>query len=888
MSFYTFCDCIGSKIYHRWVDDQGKSHQEVISQYPIELFMRGDGDFKSLYGERLQVVRNDDISAAKKFVEEYSDLKIYGQTSVAHQFIAKEYPGEIKIDLDKVSILNFDIETRFDGYDPWDEITVRLPSGEETASTVGEIESLPRGSQVWDKYNETWYDITSQMPHKRPGGFPDPEKAEYEITSISCKTFGRRKKITFGLKDFTGEFDQDRVYIKCSNEVELLKEFLNYVRALNPHFLTGWNIDSFDIPYIVNRLKTIAPGMEALLSPFHTQTSTKNCIKPYFIKDTETNGYRILGLPSLDYMLLYQRFGKKQEQYSLDFISEVELEEKKLDYSDYDDNLMVLYLKNFNRYIEYNERDVYLVERLEQKVQLIRLALTMVTMTKSRYQEVYGKVKLWDNLIYNMLLEDDVVIPPENIQPKSSGIKGAWVKEPIAAKYRWVCSLDLTSLYPSICMMYNMSPETLIQEAVDDPMGFMERMLAGEDLTTQVRARGYVSTANGAVFDPNKQGVLPRAMKYVFDTRKKNKNLMLTTQKKKEEYLSGGGTDEAVIKNFDNQIAAYDATQGAMKVLANSGYGATANNAFRYYNRNIAEGITITGQLTIRYIIAMINKFLNHRYKTNRDYVIAADTDSAYLTLDNEPSDPNDIEKSVDELSRFIEEELQPFTTAAFEKLGKRLGAQTNLMDMKKEAIASTGIWRAKKNYILLVHEMEGVRYAKPKVKTTGVEAVRGSTPKVCREELKKCYDLMLHDKKEELLSEIKRFKAEFMSLPIEVQAQPIGVSTVDGYEGERSPPWNTQAAMHHNKLLLDKNLWRKYPRIRNGAKIKVFMLKTPNPIRGNYIGFQGTLPPEFELDKYLDVEGQFKKVFMGPVDSFCKILGWETEKRSTLAGLFG
>lgn len=885
MSFYTFCDKIGSKIYHRWVDAEGNRHREVVTGFPIELFMKGNGAARSLFGEQLKRIQLTTIAEAEDFIDRYEGIDIYGQTSLAHQFLSFKYPGQINFNMKHYRILNFDIETRFDGYDPWDEIRVKL-GDEEWVTTVENIPNLHKNTKVWDKYNERWYGIDNELPMLRPGGFPDPEQADYEITSISCKIFGKKTKVTFALKDFTGAPDPNRMFVKCESEQRLLIEFLSYLRTVDPDALTGWNIDGFDVPYIVNRLKRILPGQEARLSPFHAETSAKNCVRPYNYKEFEMTSYRILGLPTLDYMLLYQRFsGKKQEQYSLDFVSEAELNEKKLDYSEFDDDLMEMYLRGFNKYIEYNERDVELVERLDQKVQLIRLALTMVMMTKTRYQEMYGKVKLWDNLIYNML-GGDLIIPPDKRQASSGTIKGAWVKDPVAGKYRWVCSLDLTSLYPSICMMYNMSPETLRREADHDPMGFMERLFNGEDLCSEPRSLGLTCTANGAWFSQESEGILPRAMKYVFDTRQTNKKLMLQTKKEKETYLKNGGSaDDEKAHEYDNLIAAYDATQGAMKVLANSGYGASANNSFRYYNRNIAEGITITGQLTIRYIIKKMNAFLNDRYGTkDRDYVIAADTDSAYLTLDNEPSDPSNIEQSVDELNNFILNEFQPFIAMAFERLGTRLGAKVQLMDMKKEAIASTAVWRAKKNYILLVHDMEGVRYATPQVKVTGVEAVKGATPKHCREQLKVCYEQILKGDKAGFDKSIKDFREVYMGLTPAQQAKTLSVSNV-----EDTKAYNAKAAWLHNQLLMKLNLQRKYPRIRNGAKIKLFHLKTPNPLRNNYIAFQGSIPEEFELSKYLDAEGQFKSVFLDPIESFATLVGWSVNPpRATLAGLFG
>ena len=889
MAFYTFCDVVGSKIFHRFVDDSGKRQQQIISEFPIELFIKGRGEHTSLYGDKLAKMEYSSVAEARDFIREYRDITpVFGQTSIAHQFISHTYPGQIEFDFSKYRVLNLDIETRFDGYDPEDEVRVRrVFSEQEEVITVAEMKALKMGGgwEVFDIYNECWYPCENS-PQLNPGGFPDPQKAEYEITSISCKMFRSPKKVTFGLKDYTVK-DKDQVYIRCNNEAHLLQEFIAYNRAMDPDAWTGWNTESFDIPYIINRIKKVlGDALANKLSPFHAQTT--KAIAEYTDRESGETYYRILGITSLDYMRLYQQFNiKRQENYSLDYISEVELKEKKLDYSEYE-NLMDLYLRDFERFIEYNERDVYLVERLDDKKQFIRLAITTILMTKSRYQEVSGKVKLWDNLIYNMLLDDGIVIPPEKIARSKGGIVGAYVKEPKPARYRWVASLDLTSLYPSICMMYNMSPETLVVEE-QGVYDYLERLLKGEDLAVRARGHGRCMTANGAEFSLDKQGVLPRAMKYVFDTRKKYKNMMLDVKKQKEAFLAAGGSkDSAECLEFENRIAALDATQGAMKVLANSGYGVTAQNSFRYFSRDIAQGITLTGQLTIQFIAEKTNLFLNDYFKTNRDYVITADTDSMYLELDRVPTDPKDAQKSVQEIDDFIEKVLQPFIDMAFKKLSDKMGCPVNMMDMKREAISDIGIWRGKKNYVLQVYDMEGVRYAEPELKMMGIETARSDRPKIVREELEACLKIMLRGTNEELIEELKKFHDKWMKIDLNEISRPMGVSNLDGMTVEDAKAFHVKAALVHNRLLLDLNLQRKYNRIKSGNKVRLLPLKIPNPARNNYIAYVGELPQEFGLDEYVDRKGHYEGVFLNPIKSFTNILGWQVEKVSSLEDLFG
>lgn len=894
MAFYTFCERVGSRIFHRYVGDDGRRYQETLSEFPSELFIKGKGQDTALGGETLQRVEHSTLSEALEFIKRYDDvMPIYGQTSLSHQYISYQYPGIIDFDFSKFRILNFDIETRFDGFEDDDECRVRrVWSEKEFDTTVGEMKKLDDTHEVWDQVNERWYPI-SEAPHHNPGGFPEAKDANYEVLTISAKVFGSDKKVTFGLKDYTVK-DKNQIYTKCENERDLLTKFIHFFRLVDPDIITGWNIEWFDIPYIINRTKKLL-GEEIAnkLSPFHA--STKKCLSQYGDKeDADKVSYRILGVTALDYIDIYKKYNPiKQDSYRLDAIGEVELKENKIDFSEYDNNLMKLYQLNYEKYVDYNEQDVYLVERLDNKKQFIRLAITIVLMTKSQYRDVHGKVKVWDNLIYNMLRAEEIVIPPQPRVPPREKIIGAYVKDPIPAKYRWVVSLDLTSLYPSICMMFNMSPETIVREE-QGQLELVEALLKGADLAAAARERGFCMTANGAAFRQDKEGVLPRAMKYVFDTRKKYKNEMLKVKKAKEAYLKAGGKEgTAEYLKYENDIAMLDATQQAMKVLANSGYGVTANVAFRYFSKSIAQGITLTGQLVIQYIGNKINEYLNERFKTNRDYIITSDTDSCYLTLDGIPTNPRDTAASVEELHQFIEKELQPYIDQCFKELSDKLGCKKNMLDMKREAISDVGIWRAKKNYVCQVYDMEGVRYAEPELKMMGIETARSDKPRIVRDQLEEDLKVMLNGTQEQLLKSIDEFKTKFYNTKVEELATPKGVSELtawvnpDGTHKDKAP-WNTRAALAYNRLIKEKGLDKVHEKIRNGNKVKIFNLKKINPLRNGYIAFLGTLPEELGLHPYLDYDAQWEKVYLSPLKSFTDILGWHTKKINTLESLFG
>lgn len=894
MAFYTFCERLGSRIYHRYVDDEGKRQQEIVSEFPFELFIKGKGEHRSLFNDQLARLTFDTVADANSFVREHESVTpIYGQTSLVHQFISGSYPGKIDFDFSKFRVLNFDIETRYDGCDDDELVKVRKSfSLEDEEVTKEYMMTLNDVWEVWDEVQQKWYKA-SECPQRNYGGFPAAKDADYEVLTISCKVFGSEKRVTFGTKEYT-PIDKNQVYVRCEDERELLRRFIGFVRQVDPDVLTGWNIEWFDVPYIVNRTrKLLGEEMANKLSPFHAHT--KKCLKEYGDKDDEDAvGFEILGMTVLDYYDLYPKYNpKKLDSYKLDFVSEIELDEKKVDLSEWGGSLMRLYQENFPMYVKYNDKDVYLVERLDEKKQFILLAITMVLMTKVQYKEVDGKVKLWDTLIYNRLKEAGIVLPPSpRVGPKEK-IVGAYVKEPIPGKYRWVLSIDLTALYPTIAMMFNMSPETMMREE-QGTLELLEKLLQGKDLAGSCRARNYCMTANGAAFRQDFEGVLPATMRYVFETRKQYKKLMLEWKRKKEAYLKDGGkkgTPEYI--QIENMIAMADATQGAMKVLANSGYGVTANPAFRYFSKSIAQGITLTGQLVIQYIGNRINEFLNERFGTSRDYVITSDTDSCYLTLDVVPSDPRNTAQSVEEMDQFAENILQPFIDQSFKELSDRLGCKENLLDMKREAISDVGIWRRKKNYVCQVYDMEGVRYTTPELKMVGIETARTDKPKIVRDQLKEDLHVLLNGTEEQLLKRIDEFRKTFYNSTIETVAAPKGVSDLRSWaDSERTykpkAPYHVRAALAYNRLLREKNLTREHERIRNGNKIKLMALKPINPLRVSNIAFLNELPRDMGLHEYLDFDAQWEKTYITPLRSFTDILGWQTKKINTLESLFG
>jgi len=843
--FYTFVEKQGNKVFHRFVDNNQKRRQEVVSEFPIELYMPGNRhDSLSLTGTKLSKVDFNSIDEASEFVRNYSNVTdIYGQTSIAHQFIKEKYPNDIDFNFKKFVILNFDLEVEHDN------------------------------------------------------GFPQPEDANDVIMSVSMKVFGRDQWITLGFNDYEPKRSND-IYLRCKDERDLLTKFIGFWKRINPDIITGWNIEEFDIPYLINRMnKVLGEKITKELSPFCNDA--RNVIKEYNVKGGGKS-YRILGITTIDYLPLYKKYSPdKRESYRLDYIGEVEVKEKKVDYSEYDNNLMRLMRENFNKFITYNEQDVNLVEKIDDKLQFMMLAIKVALMTKSRFQEIFGTVKIWDNLIYNMLSKDNIQIPPSKyFDEDDESFVGAYVKDPNPGAYDWVVSLDLTSLYPSIVRMYNMSPETIFDHAQGNINWMMSMKALDKSIVLDLYNKNLVMAANGSTYKKDIEGILPKAMTMLFNERKRYKKMMLEAKKEKEKYIEDGGKDEDFLEAISNKIAMLDATQQALKIIANGGYGAIGNKAFRYFDPNIAEGITLTGQMTIRFINDRMNVFLNDYFKTKDvDYVITTDTDSMYIYLDLliKREGTNDMQGNVDLIDNFVKNHIEPYLAQEFQRLSDYVNASKNLMDMKREAIASRGIFRGKKNYIMDVYDNEHVRYHEPVIKMVGVESRRTSTPMIVRKELEECYKVMLRSSNnEDLLKRIESFRKVFDTEPVDVIAFPRGVSDIgkwltnDAPHFKKGTPIHVKAAIIHNVIVRgDTELSKKYECLRDGAKIKWIYLKEPNHLRSNVIGFSYQLPKEFDMDKFIDRGLQFEKAFLGPVNSFATLLKWKVERIASLEDLF-
>ncbi len=829
MKFYTSVLPYKGKLLVRGVNHDG-SRKKFKVNYKPSLFVpcAYETGYKTLDGRDVGKVTFESIYESKKWIDDYKDVsnfEYFGNTRHQYPYIADEFPGKIDWDIKQIRLITIDIECESEN------------------------------------------------------GFPDVDKAEEPLICITVKDHARKSILVFGCGNFVNDRD-DVKYIKCSTEIDLVQKFTKFWTSYNPDIVTGWNVKFFDIPYLMNRFRYLM-GDDYLnqFSPWGIVSGSSAISLGYA---RTQNYYDMLGITTLDYLDLYRKHTFiRQESYKLDYIGEVELGEKKNE-NPYD-TFKEFYQNDYQQFVEYNIQDVELVDKLEDKMQLIALHLTMAYEGKVNYQDVFGQVRMWDTIIFNYLKEKKIVCPAVVENEKSSGYEGAYVKDPIVGFHDWICSFDLNSLYPHLIMQYNISPETMVNHSPNTCS--VEKFLSQEADLSELK--DCTITPNGAMFDTEKRGFLPELMDKLYQERVIYKKKMIEAKKLYQE------TGD---KRLQNDIAANHNIQLARKIALNSAYGAIGNQYFRYFDVRHAEGITKAGQLAIRWIERDVNKYLNELMKTkNVSYVVASDTDSIYVKLgtvvDKIFKDKSDTRKIVKVLDKFCEEKLQKEIDRSYDKLAKYTNAYENKMVMKREVIANKGIWTAKKRYILNVYNEEGVDMKEPKLKIMGIEAVKSSTPAPCRIKIKEALKVIMNKDENALIQFIDEFRTHFKKLRPEEIAYPRSCNNLKKYSSstdiyQKSTPIHVKGALLYNNLL-KKNKLVKYEQIQEGDKIKFIILKEPNPIREKVISFPARLPKEFNLHDFIDYDEQFDKSFLEPLRFIVNAINWNFEKQATLDNFF-
>ena len=844
--FYTSVERYGNNILHRGYENGKRFSYRVPFQPTLYVHTpkAGEEGYKSLTDGNLPLSPHKfgDMREAKNFIEEYKGvhgMKIFGSTNYITQFIQEEYPEKISYDVSHVNIVSFDIEV----------------------------------------------DIRD--------GFANIDEADNPITSIAYHSSRSDIYYLLGQKDYdktqtVTDIPQDKIqYVKFDSEVQLLQYFVKLWTTDYPDIVTGWNVEYFDIMYIVTRIiRLLGEETAKRLSP---HKSIKKQSREVFGKVNST--YSLMGIAVIDYMDAFKKFGYKygpQESYRLDHIAYVVLGEKKIDYSEYG-SLTGLYDENPQLYLDYNLKDTQLIARLEEETGLLALVMTVAYDGGVNYGDAFGTVGIWESTIYRRLIKDKIV-PPLKGGPgmRAGDLVGGYVKDPKVGMHPWVVSFDLNSLYPHLMLQYNMSPETYMPD--DREYVTQDMVLKGE---YQNDRKDVSVAANGVCFSNKKLGIIPEIIDEYYNNRSVIKKQMIAAEQQFEIE-----TDPTELKRLKREINQLHNSQMSIKIAMNSLYGATANIYFLYYINEMAEAITTSGQLSIRYAQKSVNDYLNKILGTDdTDYIIYIDTDSIYVDfgpLITEVFGTTDIDKSKGEefLDRVCSTKIEQIIEDGYEKLAADLGTYRNAMVMKREKIAHRGIFVAKKRYILNTLNSEGVHYDTPKISVTGLESVRSSTPEVCREKLKECFEVIMNTDEKTTQDFIQDFREEFRKLDPVAIAKTSGTDNIKKYQDKTSLyrkgcPMHVRGAIMYNHFLKEKGLDKKFETIQGGDKVKFLYLKVPNPIRENVISVPGLLPKQLGLHEYIDYELQFDKVFLNPIQSILDAVGWSAEKVNTIEDFF-
>lgn len=842
MDFYTSVERQGNNILWRGYENGKKFSRKVKYSPTLYLPTKQPTKYTSLVeGTRLAPKKFDSMGDARDFIEKYKDVsgfEVFGNSNFIAQFIQENYPDSVKFDPSLITIFSYDIEV----------------------------------------------DIST--------GKPDIDSADKPITSIACKSSKSDTYHLLGLKDYdksitiTGIDPENIQFMKFDTEEALLKRFIQIWKNSDPDVITGWNVEFFDIAYTVNRIiRLFGENAAKDLSPWG---SIRKRTVELFGRQQST--YVISGIAVLDYMDAFKKFGYKygtQSSYKLDHIAHVVLGEKKLSYSEYG-TLTALYEQNPQLYLDYNLKDTYLIQRFEDQTGLLSLVFTVAYKGGGNYIDAFGTVGIWDTTIYRALMKKDIVPKVKNTTSnESNGILGGFVKDPQVGLHKWVVSFDLNSLYPHLMLQYNMSPETYVST---------HRENISQEMVLEGRYRNetpYAVGANGVCFRKDQKGIISEIIEGYYAERADIKKLMLKTESELQQT-----TDETTKDKLKREIVQLHNSQMALKIAMNSLYGATANIHFIYYINEMAEAITSSGQLSIKWAGMSVNKYFNKLLKTEDvDYVAYTDTDSIYVNMGplvKKTFGTVDIDRATGE--KFLDEvcktKIEKVIADGYDDLANIMGAYRNAMTMKREKISDKTIFVAKKRYIMNTLNSEGVHYEKPKVSVTGIEAVRSSTPEVCRSKFVEAFSVIVNEGEEQVQEFIKRFREEFNSLPPEEIGKVSGTDSIEKYRGvgtiyKKGCPIHVRGCLLFNHHLSQLKLDRRYNLIQSGDKIKFIYLKTPNPLMENIVSFVDVLPEEMGLAPYIDREKQFNKVFLDPLQHILDAVGWNSVKIDTLERFF-
>lgn len=766
--------------------------------------------------------------------------------------------------------------------------------------------NLPPEQQfLIDKYHgiEDWSSFTKNQLRifymdievYSPTCFPAPKEAKHPINLITIYDTLEMKFYTWGLqKEFYGEVD-NVAYTQCMNEHELLKSFLRYWRRNFPDILSGWNSDGFDIPYVVNRLNNLfGEDYASRLSPLNNIWSVE--------KEDRFNNpvteWCIDGITCIDYQKAYKKFARNErESYSLDYISNLELDEGKIDY-DPDMSLSTLADEDWDTFVEYNIQDVNLLIKLEQKLHYLELCRMIGYKGLTRFEKALGTNRVVIGAFALAAKKRNLIIPTFE---HTKGIKppGGYVKIPDAGFQYDVVSFDAASLYPNTIITLNLSPETKLGSFQRDDtyttiysIKGKEFKLKNEDFDRWVVEKKIAKSMYGILFTQNEKGIIPAIIDEIYSDRKKNKTL----GKKLEKKLIGMDSSSNEYHELKRRVEELDVMQYTLKILMNSIYGTFGNSHSELYDVDLAASITLTGQAVNLEASKAIDEYLTKKCGIEESATIYQDTDSCYVSLTHAFKKMNIQLMQDDKINPLAldvirdiggeEDASKGFITKRVNKWAKNeLNSLDCRFEFKREKICDVTVFlNAKKRYITHNLDIECVpveRGGKKEWSYTGVEVVSSSMASEIKEIVKTAIQSMISKSKTINISEeIKSVYETFCSLPPETLAVRRSIKDLVKYEKRASgfvigkgTPQNSKAALYHNALLTKLGLGAKYEKLKSGDKIKILYVTT-NPYGVDYIAFKNKLPKEFNLVPNYDalylknVHGIFERLF--------EAIGWK------------
>ena len=749
------------------------------------------------------------------------------------------------------------------------------------------------------EHKELFFDIEVEVTD----GFPEPSKANNKVTSIAMYTKYDEKYRVYVLGEGQDNI-KDEVDIRFySTESQLLQEFLKYWIDVKPTVVTGWNTNGFDIPYLYNRLsKVLGEEFANALSPIQIVKYNPN-----------KKMYRIAGVSSLDYLDLYRKFTyTQQSSYRLDHIGTIEVGWGKVEY---EGTLDDLYKNDIDKFIEYNLNDVEIVKALDQKFKLLDLARAVSHLGRIPYEEVYFSSRYIEGAMLVYLRSLSLVAPSKGADVTYDGSEGrfagAYVKAPIPGRYDWVFDLDLTSMYPSIIMSLNMSPETKIGKINGwDAEEFIKgidkhytvnkgkkviRTFTSGELKDFFNKNNVSISSNGVLYDLSKKGVIPAILEKWFNERVEYRKLA-------KKYGQEGN---------DELHGYFDRRQLVQKILLNSLYGVLGLTVFRFYDIDNAEGTTTTGQKLIQFTEKIANSYYNKILKDDKDYCIYTDTDSVFysalpLVKNRIPNADVTDDKFMTEQILDIASEVQDYINKSYDYFSNNfLNIRSNhRFEIKQELIAKSAFWVTKKRYGQWIINDAGLEVEKLDVK--GLDIVRSSFPPAFRDFMTKVLKAILAKVPKEKIDEfILNFKKNLENEELDKIALPTGVKGMTKYVDKskggfdsktmftsmkKGSPVHTKASVIYNDLLKHFKTTNHEP-ISNGNKVRWVYLKT-NPYNIDGIAYKGYDDPQQIIDfinKYVDRDKLFDKALSKKIKMFYDAMSWDmpVDKKNTIEKFF-